>query len=220
MTARIYCQHWIEEDFSVTTTGGGGPSCSFTAGDQYLTPDDVITRLNAQLAALVTFALSDSTGLVSLTWHATPATLTWGNTDLRDYLGLTGNLTDADTVGDAPCLGWWSGTSGGPWGLSRKVDVDDVVSAYGRAAMVDDVGYYETGKLTIWLHRSIDGDFVAQVDGAYETADAWAASPIAVDDGGGTYLPCVLLPSWEFAPQSLDPDTVYAELEVITWPAG
>jgi hypothetical protein len=220
MAARIYCQHWINESFTVTTTGGAAPSCSFTAGVQYLAPDDVIARLNATLGALVTFAIDDTTGLVSVTWGTSPATLTWGNSDLSDYLGFGGNLTHADTVGVQPVEGWWYGKAAGPWGLSRRIDSDDVISNYGRATMVDRVGYYETGKIEIWLHRSIDGTFLDSMAAAYDLAVAWAANPIAIDDGSGTYRPCVLVDSWEFAPQSLDPETVYLELEVITWPAG
>jgi len=218
-TVTIYAQHWIEDSFTVTTTGGGAPSCAFTAGVRYTSAHDVIARLNAALAALVEFTLDDATGLVSLTWHDSPATLTWGDTDLTLYLGFVGDVTDADTVGDGPVLGHWSGAAAGPWGSRRSAKVADVVSPNGRARASGGSGLWTDGAVTLWIHRRGDaGTFIDDVSDAYALADVWAEYPIGIDwDESGTFRPQTVRDGWEFRPESLDDETVAATLETVEW---
>jgi len=222
MDGTIYCQWVPQASFTVTTTGGAAPSCTFTAGTRYRTPHEVIARLNAQLGALVTFALTDATGEITVSWSTSPASLTWGDSSLREYLGFADavilHTTDDN---DEPPAGWWHGALRRPWGPDRTVITDDVVGDYGRTTAAQSSGVRETGAFSLWLYRrSADvTTFAAEMEDCYAAADQWAASActLLTDDGEAVYY--VLAPGWEMAPVSLDDVTVYLDVEAVAWPA-
>jgi len=214
----IWAQHETKTAFSITTTGGGNPSCAFSKGVIYSTPTEVLSQLNTSLSTVVTMALSSTTGKVGLTWNDAPATLTWNDTSLRDYLGFTGDITDADRYGDTPCSGWWHGNMASPPEYRRQYSTTDNISSYGRATSTGDISCLRTSLVRLWLHRKIDvGTFADALEAAYIAAHIWAGRRITLVDAKGNYTKAVPASGWEFAPGLLDPQTAYADLEISAW---
>lgn len=221
MACTIYCQHWTEDAFTVTTTGGGAPSCAFSAGVAYLSPHEVIARLNATLSALVEFSLDDAVGFVQVTWHAAPATLSWSNTDLRDYLGFIGDLTDAVTAAPNEPLGYWHGAAATPWGHNERQELADVVSPYGRLTASGESGKHSLGSIRLWVKRRVDGKvWATTLTTFYGLVDDWAANPLAISPKtDADFESHVIAEGWECAMASLDEETQTLDLETIRWVA-
>jgi len=221
MACTIYCQHWTEESFTVTTTGGAAPTRAFTAGVAYLSPHEVIAWMNLALSALVEFSLDDEVGLVQVKWNATPGTLAWNNDDLRDYLGFTGDLTHATTVAPNEPLGYWHGGAATPWGQDARQELGDVVSPYGRLKASSESGTYSFGSIRLWIKRRTDGKaFAAALETLYAAADEWAAWPIAISPRtDADFESHVVVEGWECNLASLDEETQTLDLETIRWQA-
>jgi hypothetical protein len=204
--------------FSVATTGGGGASSAFTAGTRYPTVQDVIDKLNTDLAAHVTFAWDSTTGDITVAWDVSPNTLTWNSAELQAYLGFDDAvISQVDTSNDEPPKGWWYGAVATPWGAGRRYNMDDVASDFGRTTAHESSGVLEEGTIRLWLHRRQDADFAGTMEDAYAVADEWAAYPLTLTDAQGNERQMVVADGWEFAPQLLDEDTVYLDMEAQSW---
>lgn len=97
--------------------GYGGPyTATIPAGEYYLTTpgdgtrsllDEVEFQLNAEGDGTYTVTVADSesvsgTGQVTITATVDPTTVTWTNTDIRDLLGFTGNITITSNTETGP----------------------------------------------------------------------------------------------------------------------
>jgi len=103
ITYQIYCGRLTigsnNDDLTVDTTAK-----ALTAGDYYPfqysgeSDDQLIEHLQDKIDDVVassTVAYDDSSGKITITWGSGSHTLTWDNTDLRDALGFTTNLSGA-----------------------------------------------------------------------------------------------------------------------------
>ena len=206
--------------FSVETTGGGGASSAWTAGTRYATVADVVAKLNTDLTGHVVFAWDETTGDIAIAWTVTPNTLTWNSSELQAFLGFADAvISQADTSTDSPPLGWWYGAVASPWGAQRRYSTDDVSSDFGRTTASENTGVVEEGSIRLWLHRRQDADFAAAMEDSYAVADEWAAYPLTLIDDDGNEQEIVVSDGWGFAPQLLDDETVYLDLEAQSWPA-
>ena len=216
--ALITAQFISTTSFSVATTGGGGASSAFVAGTKYATVADVVAKLNTDLTGHVTFAWDETTGDISVTWDVSPNTLTWNSSELQTYLGFDDAvISQVDTSNDGPPLGWWYGQVATPWGPTRRYITDDVVSDFGRTTTSENTGVIEEGTIRLWLHRRSDADFSGTMEDAYAVADEWAAYPLTLTDADSNEREMVVANGWEFAPQLLDDETVYVDMEAQSW---
>jgi hypothetical protein len=217
-------------DFTIDDSGGGGAaSGTLPAGDYYL-PELLVafaTALNtAATTDTLTATLSNSetgTGKVSITSDGN-GTLEWVDTDLRDLLGYTGNLTlVADTANTAtnqarslwlPDCPYDADNEVGAWLGWRRTDAASVMSASG--AVFSRVGQsHRRAKLSwsvISRPKAVEANETTTnesfekflYDGVWGFA-SWGqpSGPIRFfpDADAGAYVEyAVILPS-EFAPQ-------------------
>jgi hypothetical protein len=104
-------------DLSYTDSAGGPLTANIAAGT-YL-PNELVSAVQAAVIALAgavgatfTATISDGesgTGLVTLNATATPWSISWTDTDLRDALGFAGNITavSASQTGTKCAVGLW-----------------------------------------------------------------------------------------------------------------
>src|SRR5690348_4669992 len=91
--------------------GGGAATATLTAGDRY--SGDVCTDFAAVLDSATgqtfTVSIDPDTGFCTISVASGTFTLSWTDTELRDYLGFAGNLTPAAAsfTGTLGCQGLW-----------------------------------------------------------------------------------------------------------------
>lgn len=91
-------------DIAVSLSGGGSGTATITAGDYFLTDflTEIATRITAVISTencYVNLSKSEAsgTGKVTLTAEGSNLAVTWTDTEVRDILGFTGNLSAAVT---------------------------------------------------------------------------------------------------------------------------
>jgi hypothetical protein len=212
----ITAAYGVPTSFSSTL---GALTLAWTGGVSYAPLQLVLDRLNIAFGAACTFALNPLNGKVIVTPVAPPYTLVWGQSSLPLLLGFTAHLVTIDqtvTQSDTAVLGWWSGAAASPWGVSEKRELADVVSLTGRLTVT--ALPVRTSVCRLWLHRRNDDLSCDEaLDAFYQVVQVWAAYPLALTDEAGITTSHVLVEGWECAPQLLDVDTVYLDLETQQW---
>lgn len=222
MRETFYRQYEVPAAFT-TSAAPSGLTVAWSAGVRYQRPHEVIARLNAVFSpAVCTFALSDDDGTIAITPIAVAYTITWGDESLPLLLGFTGaHLTSIDETvlaGDRVCLGYLHPHVARLWGHRSKLTLDDVVSIYGRTNVAAFDGKRVEGDMRVWLHRHNDAaNFETSLRAAYLAASEWCLGAISLTDRWGDVSNHVVVEGWEFAPESLDEETVSADMSTVAW---
>ena len=208
---------------AVTSTSTcGGVSVTWTAGVEYASPVEILTRLNSAWASKVSFTLDHTTGTVTVTpvpGQTYTVALGTDNT-LAIYLGFNStSFTETKLSGDQPCLGHWHGAVTGPWGAGNAVArFYDNPTLWGRTNAPSGTDYEISGGIRLWVHRRSDTLTLAQsLDAFYTAADLWVRGRISIIDATGNTTTHIIRDDWECAPVRLDSQTVTCDVETLTW---
>jgi len=188
----------------------------FAVGDEFLTVDGVLAKLNTDLAAVVTFAQSEATGVITATPTGSTFDVEWGTvTGAMDYLGYVGDFDEASPTATTQPVGYWSGQAAVPWNVNPREMHADVVSRRGRT---NTVGQYGTkdGTITLWGNTAhVDATFEANMARMYAVVSQWADAHLSIEDSTGYVTsPFFLAEGYAFEPQLLDKYMVQVDVGV------